>query len=157
MGQMFDKTQDQMNNWRWDNPPAFGDEVNCSNLQTPSSEKDKHSRGHFSWDDSDDTWATFEQQSYWKFKPVDFLLVEPLNLDDIIDKDDDDEKWADSGVPSSGRGHRGMGTTLTTAKVGSLPTAEQTRPGKETEQRKGLEMGRRLRMEGVKGRGSGKG
>ena len=29
--QMFDKTRDQMNNWRWDNPSAFGDQVDCSN------------------------------------------------------------------------------------------------------------------------------
>jgi len=25
MGRMFDKTRDKMNNWRWDNPHAFGD------------------------------------------------------------------------------------------------------------------------------------
>jgi hypothetical protein len=25
MGQMCDKTRNQMNNWRWDNPHAFGD------------------------------------------------------------------------------------------------------------------------------------
>jgi hypothetical protein len=39
MGQMFDKTHDQMNNWRWDNPHAFGDVVDRSNLQTTSSGK----------------------------------------------------------------------------------------------------------------------
>ena len=32
MGQMFDKTRNQMNNWRWDNPGAFGDQVGRSNL-----------------------------------------------------------------------------------------------------------------------------
>jgi len=37
MGQMFDKTRDQMNNWRWDNPRAFGDQVDRSNPQTTSS------------------------------------------------------------------------------------------------------------------------
>jgi len=31
MGQMFDKSHDQMNNWRWDNPHAFGVQVNHSN------------------------------------------------------------------------------------------------------------------------------
>jgi len=36
IGQMFDKTRDQMNNWRWDNPHAFGDQVDCSNSQTTS-------------------------------------------------------------------------------------------------------------------------
>jgi len=41
MGQMFDKTRDQMNNWRWDNPRAFGDQVNRSNPQATSSGKVK--------------------------------------------------------------------------------------------------------------------
>jgi len=36
MGQMFGKTRDQMNNWRWDNPCAFRDQVDCSNPQTTS-------------------------------------------------------------------------------------------------------------------------
>ena len=36
-GQMFDKTHDQMNNWRWDNPRAFGDQVDRSNPPTHSS------------------------------------------------------------------------------------------------------------------------
>ena len=31
IGQMLDKTRNQMNNWRWDNPCAFGDQVDCSN------------------------------------------------------------------------------------------------------------------------------
>jgi hypothetical protein len=34
MGQMFDKTRDQMTNWRWDNPHAFGDQVDRSNPET---------------------------------------------------------------------------------------------------------------------------
>ena len=37
MGQMFDKTRDQMNNWSWDIPCAFGNQVNRSNLQTTRS------------------------------------------------------------------------------------------------------------------------
>jgi hypothetical protein len=36
MGQMFHKTRDQMNNWRWDNPRAFTDQVNHANPQTTS-------------------------------------------------------------------------------------------------------------------------
>jgi len=39
MGQMFDKTRNQMNNWRWDNSHAFGDQVDRSNPQTTSSGK----------------------------------------------------------------------------------------------------------------------
>jgi len=37
LGQIFDKTRAQMNNWRWDNPRAFGDQVNRTNPQTASS------------------------------------------------------------------------------------------------------------------------
>jgi len=37
MGQMFNKTRDQMNISRWDNPLAFGDQVDLSNPQTTSS------------------------------------------------------------------------------------------------------------------------
>jgi len=31
VGQMFDKTRDQMNNWRWENPGGFRDQVDRSN------------------------------------------------------------------------------------------------------------------------------
>ena len=48
MGQMFDKTCDQMNNWRWDNPCAFGDLVNHSNLQRTSSRNVKCTGERFS-------------------------------------------------------------------------------------------------------------
>jgi len=36
MGQMFDNTCGQMNNWRWNNPCTFGDRVKCCNVQTTS-------------------------------------------------------------------------------------------------------------------------
>jgi len=48
MGQMFDKTRDQMNNWRCDNPHAFGDQVDRSNPQTTSSGKVKRTSERFS-------------------------------------------------------------------------------------------------------------
>src|SRR5882757_5527317 len=41
MGQMFHKTRYQMKNWRWDDPHAFGDQVDRSNPQTTSSGKVK--------------------------------------------------------------------------------------------------------------------
>jgi len=37
LGQMFNKYHHQMNNWEWDNPRAFRDQVDLSNLQTTSS------------------------------------------------------------------------------------------------------------------------
>jgi len=109
MGQMFDKTRDQMNNWRWDNPRAFGDQVDCSNPQTTSAGKVKRTGERFSWYGSDYPRAKIEPPSCRQYKPGDFLAVRPLNLDEIIDDDDDDENWADPGGPSSGRSHPGDG------------------------------------------------
>jgi len=54
MGQMFDKTRHQMNNWRWDNPCTSGDQVDCSNQQTPSSVKFKPNGEPFPWCGCDD-------------------------------------------------------------------------------------------------------
>jgi hypothetical protein len=48
MGQMFDKTRDQMNNCRWDNPCGLGDQVDHSNPQTTSSGKVKLTGERFS-------------------------------------------------------------------------------------------------------------
>jgi hypothetical protein len=107
MGQMFDKTRDQMNNWRWDNPRAFGDQVDRSNPQTTSSGKVKRTGERFSWYGSDDLRAKIEPPSCRQYKPGDFLAVRPLNWDEIIDEDDDDENWADPGAPSGGRSRPG--------------------------------------------------
>jgi len=103
MGQMFDKTRDQMNNWRWDNHNAFGDQVDRSNPQTTSSGKVKRTGERFSWYGSDDPRAKIEPPSCRQYKPGDFLGIRPLNWDEIIDEDDDDDNWADSGAPSGGR------------------------------------------------------
>jgi hypothetical protein len=63
MGQMFDTTSDQTNNWRWDNPHAFGDQVDHSNLQMTSSGKFKQTGVRFSWYGSDDLRAKIEPPS----------------------------------------------------------------------------------------------
>jgi len=63
MGRMFDKTRDQMNNWRWDNPCACWDRVDRSNPQTTNSGKVKPSGGHFSWYGSDHPRAKIEPPS----------------------------------------------------------------------------------------------
>jgi len=44
-----------------------------------------------------------EPPSCRHYNPGDFLAVRPLNWDDIIEEDDDDENWADTGAPSGGR------------------------------------------------------
>jgi hypothetical protein len=54
MGQMYDKTRDQMNDWRWDNPRALGDQVMCSNLQTDRAGMVKRTGEHLSWYGSED-------------------------------------------------------------------------------------------------------
>jgi len=63
MGQMFDKTRNQMNNWRWDNHCAFGDQVDHSNQQTTSSGKVQRTGVLFSWYGSDDVRAKIEPPS----------------------------------------------------------------------------------------------
>jgi hypothetical protein len=97
---MFDKPCDQMINWRWANPHAFGDHVDRSNPQTTSLGKVKRTSERFSWYGSDDLRAKTEPQRCRQYKPSDVLAVRPLNWDEIIDDDDDNENWGDPGAPS---------------------------------------------------------
>jgi len=55
-----------------------------------------------SWYGSDDLRANIEPPSCQQYKPDDFLAVRPLNWDEIIDENDDDNNWVDRGVPSGG-------------------------------------------------------
>jgi len=100
LGQMFDKTCDQMNNWGRDNPCAFGDHVDCSNPQTTSSGKVKSTGEHFSWHGTDHVRVKIEPPRCRQYKPVDFLALRTLDWDEIIDKNDDDENWPDPGAAS---------------------------------------------------------
>jgi len=79
MGQMFDKTREQMNNLRWDNPHAFGVQVDPSNPQTTNSGKVKCTRESFSGYDGDNLRVKIEPPSCRQYKPGNFLAVEPLN------------------------------------------------------------------------------
>jgi hypothetical protein len=147
MGQIFNKTRDQMNNWRWDNPHAFGDQVDRSNPLTTSSGKVKRTGGRFSWYGRDDLRAKIEPPSYRQYKPSDFLAVKPRNWNDIIVEDDDDENWADPGAPRGGRSRPGDDNDNDDGEVeedmqgGEKPTGK----GKGTKDWKG------------KGKGTGKG
>jgi len=78
MGQMFDKTRNQMNNCRWDNPRAFGDQASRSNHQTTSEGNVKRTCERFSWYGSDDLRAKIEPPSCWQYKPGGILAVRPL-------------------------------------------------------------------------------
>jgi len=97
-----------MNNWRWDNPRAFRDQVDRSNPQTTSSGKVQRTGEHFSWYGSDDLRAKIELPSCRQYKPGNFLAIRPMNWDKIIDEDDHDENWVDPGALSGGRSRHGV-------------------------------------------------
>jgi hypothetical protein len=107
MGQMFDNTHDQINIWRWDNPCAFGDQVDRSNQQPTSSGKIERTCERFSWYSSDDLMAKIEPPSCRQYKPGDFQAIKPLNWDEIIDEDDDEVNWEDHGGPGGGQSRPG--------------------------------------------------
>jgi len=150
---MFDKTHDQITNWRWDNIHAFSDQLNRSNCQTTCSGKVKHIGEHFSWYGSDDLRAKIEPPSCQQYKPGDFLAVRPLNWDVIIDKDDGDENWADPGVACRGKSCPGNGNHNTNGKdeEDTQGGEKGTRKGKGTKDGKGKGKGK------VKGNSKGKG
>ena len=136
-----------MNIWRWDNPRAFGDEVDRSNTQTTSSGKVKRTGERFSWFGSDDPRATIDRPRCRQYKPGDILAVGPLNWDDIIDEDDDDENWVDPGAPSGGRSRPGYGNDNDNGE------GEEDTQGGE----KGTGKGKGTKDGNGKGKGMGKG
>jgi len=103
MGQMIDKTQDQMNSWRWNTPCAFRDQVDSSSPQTTSSGKVECNGKLFSCYCCDDLWAKIEPPSCQQYKLGYVLGFRPLNWNEIIDEDDDVKNRADPGAPRGGR------------------------------------------------------
>jgi hypothetical protein len=103
MGQMFDKTRDQMNSWRWDDTRAFGDQVDRSNPQPTSLGKVECSGERFSCYGRDDLSAKIHPPSCPQYKPGDFMAIRLLNWHAIINEDDDHDNWADPRAPSGGR------------------------------------------------------
>jgi hypothetical protein len=148
---MFDKTDDQMNNWRWDNPRAIGDEVDSSNPQITSSAKVRCTSERVSWYGTDDLQAKIELPSCRQYKPGNFLAIQPLNWDEIIDEEDDDDNWADPGEPSRGRSYPGNGNHNDDCESEKKRQGAQkgTGKGKGTKDGKGKGKG--------KGKGNGKG
>ena len=110
---------------------------------------------------SDDLWAKIEPPHYRQYKPGDFLAVRPLNWDEIIDKDDVDENWADPGALTGGWSHpaddndnddgEGEEDTL----VGEKLTGKGNGPMNWKGKRKGNGKGKGNRK--VKGNGKGNG
>jgi hypothetical protein len=142
MGQMFDKTCDKMNNWRWDNPRALGDQVGRSNPQTTGSGKVKRTGEGFSWYGSDDLRGKIEPPSCGQYKPGDFLAVRPLIRDEIIEEDDDADNWTDPCAPMGGRNRPSDGN--------------DNEDRKSYEDTQGGEQGTGKRMGTMDGKGKGK-
>jgi len=159
MGQMFDKTRNQMNDWRWDNPRAFRDQVDRSNPQTTTSGKVKRSSECFSWHGSDDLRATIEPPRCRQYNPGNFLAVRPLNWNEIIDEDDDDENWADPGAPSGGRSHpnNGNGNDNSAREEDTQGGEKGTGKVKGTKDGKGKGKGKATEEGKGKGNGNSKG
>jgi hypothetical protein len=76
MGHMFDKTRDQLNNWRWDNPEAFGDVVDRSNPQYTQSGKIKRTGERHKWYGTSDFDAKIEPPTCRDQEPGDFIAGE---------------------------------------------------------------------------------
>jgi hypothetical protein len=155
MRQMFHKTCNQMNNRRWDNLCAFGDQVDHSNLQTNSPGNVKPTSKRFSWYGSGDVRAMIEPPSCRQYKPGDILAVRPLNWDEIIDQDDDDENWANPRAQSGGRSRPSDGNENDDGKGEEDAQGGEnwTKKGKATKDGKGKWKGKAME----KGKGMGKG
>jgi len=109
MGQMFDKICDQMNIWRRHNPRAFWDQVDRSDPQTTGFGTVKRTTERSSWYSSDDLRNKIKPPSSRQYIPGDLLTIRPLNWVQIMDKDDVDDKWADTAAPSGGCSRPGDG------------------------------------------------
>jgi len=154
---MFDKTRDQMNNWRWYNPRAFGDQVDRSDPQTTSSGKVIRTGERFSWYCSDVLRAKIAPPSCRQYKPGDLLAVRPLNWDEIIDKDDDDDNWADPGAPSGGRSRPGDGNDNHDGESEEDMQGGENGTGKGKGTKDGKGKGKATEDGKGKGKGNGKG
>jgi len=155
MGPMFDKTRNQMNNWRWDNPHAFRDLVDHSNPQTPSLGKVKHTGKRISWYGSNDPRATTDPPRCRLYKPDNFLAMRPLNWDEIIEEEDDDENKVDPGAPSGGWSGPGNGNDNDDGKGEEHMQGGDNGTGKVMGTKDGKGKGKAT--EDGKGKGEGKG
>jgi len=159
MGQIFDNTSDKMNYWRWDNPRAFRDQVDRSNPQTCSSWKVKRTAECFSWYGSDDLSSKIEPPSCRLYQPGNFLAIRPLNWDEIINTNDDDDNCADPGAPSGGRSRPsdGNGNDDSEGKKDTQGGENGTGNGNGTKDGKGKRKGKATEEGKGKGKGKGKG
>jgi len=167
LGQMCHKTPDQMNHWRWDNPLAFGDGVEHSNPQRTSAWKVIRTCKRFSRYGCDNPRATIELASRRPYKPGDFLVIRPLNWDEVMDEEDDDENCGDPGArigdrcrPGNGNDHDdGGGEEDTQGSEKDTGTGRATKDGqgkgKATEDGEGKALGKGKGKEKRNGKGKG--
>jgi len=107
----------------------------------------------FSWYCCADLRANIEPQSCRQYKPGNFLAIRPLNWDEIIAEDDNDENWADLGAPSGGRSHLGDGNQ----NDDSEREEDMQRGAKGTWKVKATQYGKGNGKATEKGKGNGKG
>jgi len=155
MWAMLHTTQDQMNNCRWDNTCAFGDQVDHCNPQKMSLGKVQPRGEHFTQYGCNDHRAKSEPPSYQQYKPGNFLAVVPQNWSERIDEDDDADKWRDPGLLRDGRSLPGDGNDNDDSE------GEEDTQGCENVPWKGKGIqdgkGKGNEMEDGKGKGMGKG
>jgi len=90
IGQLFDKTRNEMNNWRLFNPRAWGDQVGPCILCTTSLVMVQCTGMGFCVYCSNDLRAKIEQPSRLQDKPGNFMPGRPLHEIGIINEDDKD-------------------------------------------------------------------
>jgi hypothetical protein len=143
MRQLVDTTSDQGNNWRGDNHRAFEDQVDCSDpFKTSSGASVRHCM-HFGLYSSNKLRINIQQPGCRHDKPGEVLVVRPLNLDEKIDNQDDNEKSRNSGEP--------IGETS------SLRDVQENDDCQGEEAKQGVENGTGMRKGTNKREGNGKG
>jgi hypothetical protein len=111
----------------------------------------KRTSEQYSWHGSDDIRAKIEPPSCRQYKPSNVLGVRPLNWDELIDEDDDDENWADPGAPCDGRSRPGDGNDTDNGEGEEDTQGCEKGTGNEQGTKDGKGKGKR------KGKGNGKG
>jgi hypothetical protein len=111
----------------------------------------------FFWYFSDDPLAKIEPPSRWQYEPGDYLAVGPLNWNEIIDEDDDDQNWADPGAPSGGKSRPGNGNDNDTGEGEEDTQGGEQGTGKEKGTKDGKGKGNATEDRKGKGKGKGKG
>jgi hypothetical protein len=156
---MFNITSVQKNNWRSENPHAFGDQVDRSLQWITSLGNDKRTSGRFSWAIRDDLRAIVEPVNCRQYKPCDFLAIKPLHWDEIIDEDDDDNNWGDPGASGGARSRLSDGNNNDDGEGEEGKLGGEKWTGKEEGRTdgKGKGKGKGKAMKKGKGKGNGKG